>query len=80
MAMKEWCGGNCGMEKHCQNCKIDSRIPCSPNCENLTPERMIKILDCFQSGCDEPKYIFGMPDATNEEVIKRYVSVAPYPY
>ena len=54
MAMKEWCGGNCGMEKHCQNCKIDSRIPCSPNCENLTPESFLYNLN---QGVDQRKYL-----------------------
>ena len=26
MAIKEWCGGNCGMEDRCQGCKIDLNI------------------------------------------------------
>ena len=80
MAIKEWCGGNCGMEDRCQGCKIDLNIPCSPNCENLTQDGMIKISNCFRSGCDEPKYIFGMPDTTNEEIIETCGAVAPYLY
>lgn len=78
MAIKKWCGKQCSS---CQNhCAVDSIIPCSPDCENLTEDGMIIIKNCLKEKCEEVKYIFGMPNATDEEVVNMYGDVAPYPY
>lgn len=78
MALSGWCGGSCGNEKKCADCRLDQSIPCSPNCENLTQDGIINLKKCFADGCEEPKYIFGMPEATAEEIIARYGAIAPY--
>lgn len=80
MAVKGYCGGNCGEEKRCEKCRLDQMIPCSPNCENLTADGKIRIKRCLEEGCEEVKYIFGMPDRSDEEIIQLYGDIAPYPY
>lgn len=80
MAIKGYCGGECGGIGKCNFCKLDMMIPCSPSCDNLTEDGMIKIADCLADGCEEVKYIFDMVGRTNEEVIEEYGEIAPYPY
>ena len=77
MAIKGHCGGGCG---ECRGCRLDKMIPCSPNCENLTPDGMINIDGCLRSKCEEVKYIFDMEDSTDDEIVERYGEIAPYPY
>lgn len=76
--IKGWCGNPCCDCK--TGCNLDNKIPCSPDCENLTKHGKIKIADCLSSGCEEVKYIFGMVGHSDEEVIHEYGSIAPYPY
>lgn len=80
MAIKGYCGGDCGNEKRCEQCRLDLSIPCSPNCENLTEEGNIKIKNCLADKCEVVKYIFDMVRNTDEEILKAYGDVAPYPY
>lgn len=80
MAIKGYCGGECGCMKKCNNCKLDMTIPCSPSCENLTEDGMIKIAECLKSGCIEVKYIFDAIYKTDEEIIAEHGKIAPYPY
>lgn len=79
MALTGYC-----KERPCCDCKkpcrLDEAIPCSPDCENLTEDGRILVGKCLQAKCEEVKYIFGMPDAADEEVLKQYGTVAPYPY
>lgn len=69
MAIKGYCGGDCGNMSKCSKCELDLLIPCSPNCENLTEDGMIKIAKCLADGCDEIKHIFGVAHKSDEEVI-----------
>lgn len=80
MAIRGYCGGNCGFMDKCNNCKLDMTIPCSPSCENLTEDGMIKIAKCLKDGCEEVKYIFDVVHKTDEEIIAEYGEIAPYPY
>lgn len=64
----------------CNGCKLDMTIPCSPSCENLTEDGMIKIAKCLEDGCVEVKYIFDVLYKTNEEIIAEYGEIAVYPY
>lgn len=78
MAVKEHCGGKCST---ClRTCSIDQAIPCSPDCENLTTDGKIKVEECLNSGCDEIKSVLDMVGKTDKEVLKKYGSVASYPY
>lgn len=74
---KEWCGRVCS---DCSGCRLDERIPCSPDCENLTEDGKIKLKQCLESGCNEPRYIFDMLGKTDSEIIEIYGEVAVYPY
>lgn len=50
MAHELWCGKPC-----CDctaPCKLDTLIPCSPDCENLKPNGSRNVKDCNASGCD----------------------------
>lgn len=80
MALKGYCGGECGCLGKCNECALDLSIPCSPSCENLTSDGMIKIAECLKDGCEEVKYIFDSLNKTNEEIIAEYGEIAPYPY
>ena len=80
MALRGYCGGECGCMDKCNNCNLDMTIPCSPSCENLTEDGMIKIAKCLEDGCEEVKYIFDVIRKTNEEIIEEYGDIAPYPY
>lgn len=79
MAIKGYCGGECGCMKECNSCKLDMTIPCSPSCENLTEDGMIKIAQCLADGCEEVKYIFDVINLTDDEIITKYGKIAPYP-
>ena len=80
MAIKGYCGGECGCMTKCANCKLDMSMPCSPNCENLTEDGMIKIAECLKCGCYEVKCIFDAIHKADEELIAEYGKVAEYPY
>ncbi len=80
MAIRGYCGGECGCMDKCNGCKLDMTIPCSPSCENLTEDGMIKIAKCLADGCVEVKYIFDVLYKTNEEIIAEYGEIAVYPY
>ena len=80
MALKGYCGGECGCMDKCNGCRLDMTIPCSPSCDNLTEDGMINIAKCLEDGCEEVKYIFNVIHKTNEEIITEYGKVAPYPY
>lgn len=59
MALGEWCGKPCS---DCETgCGPDARIPCSPDCENLTADGKILVKRCLEDSCEEPKHIFGIP-------------------
>lgn len=79
MALKGYC-----KKSACSDCKkpcrLDESIPCSPDCGNLTEDGKILIEKCLQAGCEEVKYIFGMPNASDKEIIAQYGKSAPYPY
>lgn len=77
MAITGYCGAECG---NCSGCSLDERIPCSPNCENLTEDGRILIKECLKEECEEVKYIFDMVDKTDEAIIAEYGEIAPYPY
>ena len=77
MALKGYCGRDCS---ECYGCDLDSSIPCSPSCENLTEDGMIKIAECLKAECKEVKYIFDVLEKTDEEIIEKYGEIAPYPY
>ena len=73
--------GHCGKEcSQCSGCALDERIPCSPDCENLTKGGLIKIKECFKASCEEVKYIFNMPESTDEEILAKHGEIAAYPY
>ena len=80
MAIKGYCGGECGCMDKCKKCGLDLSMPCSPSCENLTRDGMIKIASCLADKCEEVKYIFDVLDETDEEIIAKYGEIAPYPY
>ena len=89
MAIKGYCGGECGGMEKCNKCSLDLSMPCSPSCDNLTEDGMIKIAKCLADGCEEVKYIFKDDEAetdeeilgkTDEEIIAEYGEVAEYPY
>lgn len=80
MAIIGYCGGECGCENKCNACRLDLIIPCSPSCENLTENGMIKIAECLKAGCMEVKYIFDVLHKKNEEIIAEYGEIAPFPY
>lgn len=77
MAIRGYCGKECSQ---CSGCSLDDRIPCSPDCENLTEDGKIQIKKCLKAGCEEVKYIFDMVDKTDEEIITEYGEIALYPY
>ena len=77
MAIKSYCGKQCSQ---CAGCSLDERIPCSPDCENLTEDGKIFIKGCLDAKCEEVKYIFDMVGCTDEKVIENYGDIAPYPY
>lgn len=78
MALKEHCGNKCNRCK--KPCGLDSKIPCSPDCENLTKDGNIKIRECLKANCDEIRYIFDMVNATDDEFIRKYGEETSYPY
>lgn len=80
MAIKGYCGGECGCMKKCAKCTLDLSMPCSPSCDNLTEDGMIHIAKCLQDGCEEVRYIFDVLEKTDEEIIAMYGEIAPYPY
>lgn len=80
MAIKGYCGGKCGCMDKCNGCMLDMTIPCSPDCENLTEDGMIKIAKCLAGGCEEVKYIFDVLDKTDEEIIAEHGEITVYPY
>lgn len=77
MALKQWCGKDCG---ECKGCELDEMIPCSPDCENLTEDGKIKVKQCLESGCEEVKVIFHAESLSDEEFIKKFGEVADYPF
>ena len=77
MAITGYCGKKCSQ---CSGCSLDERIPCSPDCDNLTGYGKIRIKECLETGCEEVKYIFDMVDKTDEEIIAKYGEIAAYPY
>lgn len=75
--------GYCGIKACCdcsRGCKLDASIPCSPDCENLTHDGKILLEKCLQEKCEEVKYIFNMPDSSDEELLTKYGAVTQYPY
>ena len=73
MIDREWCNhGGCA---ECTSpCLIDERIPCSPDCSNLTPEGKIVLSNCIEVGCDA-FYCLLPPEAetkTAEELLILY--------
>lgn len=70
----------CGDMPCCSSCALDGAIPCSPCCENLGPDGKILVAECLRRGCEEVKYIFGMPGATDKEVLEKCGEIAEYPY
>ena len=89
MAIKGYCGGECGQMEKCAKCSLDLSMPCSPSCDNLTEDGMIKIAKCLADGCDEVKYIFKDEGAESDEdilgksaenIIAEHGEIAPYPY
>ena len=79
MALKGYCGLHACYD--CTlGCKLDQRIPCSPDCENLTEDGKILVEKCLEANCEEVKYIFDMANVSDDEVLKAYGPVAPYPY
>lgn len=51
MLDRKWCNnGECA--ECISRCSLDERIPCSPDCNNVTPEGKILISKCMESGCD----------------------------
>lgn len=77
MALRQWCGRECG---ECKGCKLDEMIPCSPDCENLTEDGKIKVKACLESECEEVKYAFGAENLSNEELLTKFGEVTEYPY
>lgn len=79
MALEAYCG-----KRACSECKtycdLDLSIPCSPDCENLTEDGKIKVAECLKEKCEEVKYIFNMPEATDEEILVAYGEITDYPY
>ena len=52
MAHKNWCGLPCA---DCENiCYLDQHIPCSPDCEHLSPEGKMAGIECLH--CDTNYY------------------------
>lgn len=80
MAIKGYCGGECGCAEKCNSCSLDMSIPCSPSCENLTEDGNIHIAGCLKSKCEEVRYIFDALDKTDGEIMAEYGEYAPYPY
>lgn len=78
MGITGWCGDSCS--ECSKSCSLDERIPCSPDCENLTKDGNILIRKCLEDGCPEVKYIFDMTEASDEDIIRRYGEKALYPY
>lgn len=77
MALKQWCGKECS---ECNGCKLDEMIPCSPDCENLTEDRKIKVKACLEFGCKEVKYVLGAENLSKEELLTKFGEVAKYLY
>ena len=77
MALRQWCGRECG---ECKGCRLDEMIPCSPDCENLTEDGKIKVKACLESECEEVKYAFGAENLSNEELLTKFGEVTEYPY
>ena len=77
MALKQWCGRKCSK---CRGCKLDERIPCSPDCENLTEDGKIKVKACLESGCEEVKYVLHEEGLSDEEIFAKFGEVTEYPY
>lgn len=80
MSLKGYCGELCGTHKKCNSCKLNLSIPCGPSCSNLTIDGKINIAGCLRDKCEEVKYIFDMINCTNDELLKCYGKIAPYPY
>lgn len=80
MALKGHCGDICGQPDSCQGCELSERIPCSPGCDNLTEDGMIRIADCLKEGCSEIRYIFDVLYKTDEEILDEYGEITVYPY
>lgn len=80
MAIKGYCGNECGCSDKCSKCGLDLAIPCSPSCENLTEDGMIRVSRCLEDGCEEIRYIFDVLDWTDKEIIEEYGENAQYPY
>lgn len=58
---RDWCkNGKCSECK--EGCLLDEKIPCSPDCENLTNDGYILVSKCLESGCDAIKSVFGSDD------------------
>ena len=50
MPHMDWCGNPCG---ECGDpCDLDKGMPCSPDCENLTPGGGRNVKECRKSKCD----------------------------
>ena len=53
MAHRDWCGKRCS---DCTSpCRLDTEIPCSPNCEALNEDGSRNVKVCRNSGCDAVK-------------------------
>ncbi len=78
MAAKGYCGNFCA--KCSVDCYLDGKIPCSPDCKNLTEDGKILVSNCLADSCEEVRYIFDMIGSTDAEIIERYGAVAEYPY
>lgn len=81
MLDREWCNnGECA---ECTSvCLIDERIPCSPDCSNLTPGGNILFSNCIESGCDA-FYCLLPPEAerkTAKELLNLYGKTIEIPY
>lgn len=50
MAHEEWCGKPCS--ECVDTCSLDTKIPCSPDCDLLRPDGTLHIRLCEESECD----------------------------
>lgn len=82
MAIDQWCGKSCG---ECAGCRLDESMPCSPDCENLSGNR-INMKQCMEDECSEIGYIFGAKDpehlceAEKKRLLDTYGDTPIYPY
>ena len=75
--------GYCRRQRCCDcnnECNLSQKIPCNPDCENLTEDGNIYIKGCLKDKCDEVKYIFDMVGKSENEIINMYGEIAKYPY